>query len=398
MSGGDQIRIDGARMPELFITEELLARVPKHTDYLQEKLALQDMARQMASDPDGVLGLLVEQAMEITGANSAGLSLYEPDPAPGIFRWHHLKGELACFNGATTPRNYSPCGVTLDRSTVTLIRNPELAYTWISDAGIALEEVLLVPLHIGADTPVGTLWVTAQQAEYFDSGHARVLGELAGFAAIALHVSCTERNLHAALEQQELLAREMAHRVGNVFAVFEGLTRMTARGATSVDDMALKLSARVGALGRAHALARPNPGEAIAGDLGALIKAIARPYQDASNPDRIQTTGVPMEISENGITVLALVFHELATNAAKYGALSVSRGRVCVSWEAVENRLVLLWKEEAGPAVPSALASPGSGFGTTLIDSSIGRLGGTIIRRWNPEGLEVELTVPADRL
>jgi two-component sensor histidine kinase len=385
-------------MPDLFITEELLSRVPKTTDYLQEKIALQDLARQMATNPEGVLGLLVEQAMDITGATSAGISLYECDPAPGVFRWHHLKGELERFTGATTPRNYSPCGVTLDRSTVTLIRNPELGYSWVADAGITLEEVLLVPLYIGADTPAGTLWVTAQQPGYFDSGHARILSELAGFAAIALHVSRTERNLTAALEQQELLAREMAHRVGNVFAVFEGLTRMTARSATSVEDMALKLSGRVGSLGRAHALARPNPGEAIAGDLGALIKAIMRPYEDASDAQRIQTDGTPIEIGEIGITALALVFHELATNASKYGALSVARGRVRVSWDAADGQLVLVWKEEAGPAVPRDPVAGGSGFGTTLIDSSFGRLGGTILRRWNSDGLEVELSVPVDRL
>lgn len=398
MSDTEAIRLDAPRMPDLFITEELLSRVPKTADYLQEKLALQDLARQMATDPDGVLGLLVEQAMEITGATAAGISLYECDPAPGVFRWHHLKGELERFAGATTPRNYSPCGVTLDRSTVTLIRNPELGYSWVADAGITLEEVLLVPLYIGADTPAGTLWVTAQQKAYFDSGHARILSELAGFAAIALHVSRTERNLTAALEQQELMAREMAHRVGNVFAVFEGLTRMTARGAASIEDMALKLSARVGALGRAHALARPNPGEAIAGDLGALIRAILRPYEDADNPQRIQTLGAPIEINEIAITALALVFHELATNASKYGPFSVTPGRVVVSWQAVETQLVLLWKEEAGPAVPAQTIVGGSGFGTTLIDSSIGRLGGTIRRRWNPGGLEVELSVPVDRL
>ncbi len=398
MSGGDQIRIDAANMPELFITEELLSRTPKHTDYLQEKLALQDMARRMATDPDGVLGLLVEHAMDLTGATSAGLSLYEPDPPPGVFRWHHLKGELACFNGATTPRNHSPCGVTLDRAAVTLVRNPELGYSWIADAGVSMEEVLLVPLFVGSDAPAGTLWITAQQRGYFDSGHARVLTELAAFAAIALHVSRTERNLHAALDQQELLAREMAHRVGNVFAVFEGLTRMTARGAASIDDMALKLSARVNSLGRAHALARPNPGEAIAGDLGALIKAIMRPYENDTDGLRVQLSGTPLEIREVGVTALALVFHELATNAAKYGALSVLSGKVHVSWETGENQLVLLWKEEAGPVVPSTASPGGSGFGTMLIDSSIAQLGGTISRRWNPSGLEVELTVPADKL
>ena len=107
---------------DVFITDELRRREPKTTDYLKEKLALQDLARQMSDHPAEVLPHLVDLAMELSGATSGGISLYEEQPAPGIFRWHHLRGKLERFNGATTPRDFSPCGICLDRGTPLLTR------------------------------------------------------------------------------------------------------------------------------------------------------------------------------------------------------------------------------------------------------------------------------------
>src|SRR5580698_4640873 len=86
----------------VFITDELFRRPAKKTDYLQEKLALQDLAARMADQPEDVLPRFVDLAMEMTGGVSAGLSLYEEKPAPGVCRWQYLRGRLAPFNGATT--------------------------------------------------------------------------------------------------------------------------------------------------------------------------------------------------------------------------------------------------------------------------------------------------------
>src|ERR1700678_2134604 len=82
---------------DVFITDELARRAPKKVDYLQEKLALQDLAARMADEPEAVLPRFVDLAMEMTGGVSAGLSLYEENPAPGVFRWTYLRGILAPF-------------------------------------------------------------------------------------------------------------------------------------------------------------------------------------------------------------------------------------------------------------------------------------------------------------
>jgi hypothetical protein len=92
------------------------------------------------------------------------------------FRWHFLRGRLAPFDGETTPRNFSPCGVTIDRSAVVLARHPERVYDWI---GVELAEVLLVPLNVGMGEPVGTLWVATETEDHFTRDDADVLSDLA---------------------------------------------------------------------------------------------------------------------------------------------------------------------------------------------------------------------------
>jgi hypothetical protein len=172
---------------DLYITPELYRRVPRTADYFSEKLALQDIAAQMVDYPEQVLPKLVERAIEMTGAASAGISVFERQEGnSGIFRWRDLRGELARFEGATTPRNYSPCGVCLDRFEPTLTRRPERYYAWIEEAGISCPEVLLVPLYVANGQPLGTLWTVAEEEGDFNGGHARILGELASFAGIAL--------------------------------------------------------------------------------------------------------------------------------------------------------------------------------------------------------------------
>src|ERR1700743_1187120 len=101
------------------ITEVLHRRVPANPDYLREKLAIQDLALQMAEHPKDVLPRLVSLAMDICGDTSAGVSILEPQEEQ--FRWYGLQGVLSVFEGSNTPRNDSPCGVCLDRTAPVLM-------------------------------------------------------------------------------------------------------------------------------------------------------------------------------------------------------------------------------------------------------------------------------------
>ena len=312
---------------DVFITAELQRRTPKKTDFLQEKLALQEMAAHMADRPAEVLPRFVDLAMGMTGGVSGGLSLYEPEPAPGVFRWQHLRGTLERFNGATTPRDYSPCGVTLDQNAPVLAAHPERVYDWKADANIVVPEVLLVPLYIGGTAPLGTLWIVSERSGHFDSGDARVMSELASFVGIALRMLQAERRLEQALAEQQTLAQEMSHRVKNLFAMTTGLVRLSAKDAGTKDDLVRLLSGRLRALADVHALVRRDFGAQHSAaprssDLGDLIRTIVQPYEkgDSGSKSRISIDGPPVSCADHAINGIALVLHELATNATKYGA------------------------------------------------------------------------------
>jgi len=383
----------------VFVTEELDTRPVKPADHLREKQAIQDLAMRMADQPEQVLPRFVDLAMELTGGVSAGLSLYEPEPAPGVFRWRYLRGSLAPFEQAITPRNFSPCGVTLDRNGPTLSRHPERVYDWIVEAGITVPEVMLVPLSFGGCLPIGTLWIVSEKEGWFDAGHARSMTELAAFLGIALRMLDSERQLQAALEEQETLTKEMSHRVKNLFAITDGMIRGTARTAADKTEMAQALSGRLHALANAHTLVSRKLHEVgrapRAGDIGTLIQAVVAPHEhaDLSQPSRFSLEGPHVACGDHAINGVALVFHEMTTNAIKYGALSNEHGRVDVRWTLEGDLLNLSWREHDGPAVTGAPAS--KGFGSALVRNTVaGQFGGSVDYDWAQSGLSVAMRLP----
>src|SRR4051812_31138900 len=137
-------------------------------------------------------------------------------------------------------------------------------------------------------------------------------------------------------EGHELLAGEMSHRVKNLLAIASGLTAITSRSTTSTVDMARELTQRLTALGRAHDLIRPIPGQsenvALFGD---LLTVLLAPYDDlGAFSGRIRVSVPRMGVGEAAATTLALVIHELATNSLKYGALSSATGTLDVTCSA----------------------------------------------------------------
>ena len=385
---------------DVYVTDELNRRVPKKADYLKEKRALQDLAAQMMNRPAEVLPRFVDLAMEMTGGVSAGLSLYEENPAPGVFRWRYLRGVLSPFEDATTPREFSPCGITLDQNAPVLSRHPERVYNWISDANIVVPEVLLVPLYIGDTTPLGTLWIVSDKEGHFDGVHARVMTELAAFVGIALHMLKTEERLKEALEQQETLTKEMSHRLKNLFAVTAGIVRMSEKSASTPAEMSVILSGRLDALAEANALVRRNFSDKTVTERVNLIELIGKiisPHAPLSKCDHFVARGPQVFLGERATNGLALVLHELATNAAKYGALKSEDGVVELSWQAQDGRLTINWAERGGPSIPGPPDT--TGFGTRLSQSTvIGQFGGELSYDWRPEGLAVKISALVEKL
>ena len=293
----------------VFITEQLAARPSPSRDYFRETLALQDLARQMVESPDSVLPRLVDIAIEMCGAISGGLSLYEPDPTPGVFRWHHLRGGLEKFNGATTPRDFSPCGVTLDMKAPVLVERPERMYTWLAEANVSLPECLLVPLYIGGVDPLGTIWIVSEKEGHFHASHAEVLLDLAAFTGIAVRMARNERQLKATLDQQETLTREMSHRIQNLFAITDALIRGSSRTAATPQELAESLSGRLHALSAAHGLVRRSfdgkGADKDGTDLEGLIKVVLKPYEHLSS-SRIEGPEIPLRSKSTNALALVL--------------------------------------------------------------------------------------------
>ena len=199
-------------------------------------------------------------------------------------------------------------------------------------------------------------------------------------------------------EASELLAGEMSHRVMNLLHIATALTRITSRSATTKEDMAQELTSRLMALGRAQELVRPTPGRKNEGALlGDLISVLLAPYDEKGASVRIRVSVPKMKVGEASSTTLALVLHELATNSAKYGALSVASGTLDVSCNANDDEVAVMWTERGGPPVVAPVAP--QGFGSKLVHRSMAaQLGGTIAFDWSEEGLVVTLRMGKDRL
>ena len=199
-------------------------------------------------------------------------------------------------------------------------------------------------------------------------------------------------------EGHELLAGEMSHRVKNLLAIATGLTNLTSRSTTTAQEMAKELTARLGALGRAHDLVRPLPGhQGQAALLGDLISVLLAPYDDtAAFSGRIRVAVPRMGIGEHSATALALIIHELATNSLKYGALSAQTGLLDISGSIDNDLVCMAWTERGGPAVEPPGA--GEGYGSKLLIRSVTGLGGKISTDWSSKGIVVSLSLLAENL
>ena len=194
----------------------------------------------------------------------------------------------------------------------------------------------------------------------------------------------------------------MHHRIKNSFALAIGVVTLGARSAESPKAMVEAMRQRLGALARAHDLTLTSVAERDdkshrSTSLGELAQTILAPYIDPKRPDRIQLRGSEVEIGGSSYTSIALLLHELATNAVKYGALASEKGRVDIEWQVDGNEIRVRWEERGGPRLTGTPSS--EGFGTRLAGATIvGQLGGEIERDWNPEGLVLRLRLPIESL
>jgi PAS domain S-box-containing protein len=203
----------------------------------------------------------------------------------------------------------------------------------------------------------------------------------------------TERK--AAERRQKLLIDELNHRVKNTLATVQSLASQTARSAATPAAFREGVEGRLIALSKAHDQLTMHHWESA--DLRALLSGALAPYAGAS--ERVVLRGEDFVLRPRAVLTLAMAFHELATNAAKYGALSAPGGRIEIRWQPVHERdgrslLRIDWTEQGGPPV----AEPSQrGFGSKLIEGSIAaELGGSARLFFDPAGLRCEVAIPLE--
>jgi two-component sensor histidine kinase/two-component SAPR family response regulator len=192
--------------------------------------------------------------------------------------------------------------------------------------------------------------------------------------------------LEAAIERQELLAREVDHRARNALAVIQSIVSLTPPDESGRFADAIK--GRIRAMATAHHLLAESRWRGA--DLLSLVNEELAPYVQ---PGRVSVSGLAVSIAPTVAQNLALALHELATNAAKYGALSASGGRLQVVWRLGADQLLLEWIEEC----PHAVEQPTkAGFGSKVVEASIrAQLGGAIERDWRNNGLKCLIGLPS---
>ena len=211
-------------------------------------------------------------------------------------------------------------------------------------------------------------------------------GEVIGASKVARDIS--ERK--QAERSQRLLIEELNHRVKNTLATVQAIASLSSRRATGVTEFVSSFTGRVQALAKAHTLLAQARME------GAELSALVREQVvlgDTVDP-RILSSGPVLRVDAQCAVHLAMVMHELATNARKYGALSVPGGALSIGWElqADAERVLLMRWEERG--VPEVNAPAGKGFGTTLIEQTLRSHGGAISTRYGADGITAEIRFP----
>ncbi len=191
-----------------------------------------------------------------------------------------------------------------------------------------------------------------------------------------------------AQQRQRLLIDELNHRVKNALATVQSIAAQTLRSTADTAAARKAFEARIVALSKAHSMLSERSWDDT--EIGQLV----RQELDAYDAGQIDVAGAQLMLNSKATIALALLFHELATNAAKHGALSTPAGRLAVSWrEDPQGSLVVDWAESGGPP---ARQPERRGFGTRMLNTVVsGELGGTLDARYEPSGFSATLTIPS---
>ncbi|WP_414472040.1 HWE histidine kinase domain-containing protein [Microvirga sp. M2] len=360
-------------------------------------------------DVDRLIENVVEAAVLLTGAQ-AGAYFSNADDLSGADARTEEYG-LYTSGGARTAFATLPsdkiCETVFEQGRVIrfddIAEHPEFGPSdEAADAqdGARVRSVMAVPVSSRNGQIQGLLLFAHERAGAFTERAERLVTGLAAQAAIALENGRLYSEAQHEIEerrqaqnQQSFLIRELHHRVKNTLATVQAVVGATARSTSSIDDFYKAFVGRIVSLANTHSLLT----EALwqTAPLREILEKELKPYND-SRGERIVLEGPAVELPSEIAVPIGMAVHELTTNAAKYGALSVRNGKVAVSWdvhgEGEEKRLAMTWQERGGPYV----SQPGrQGFGSRLLHRVLTtQLNAQVDVEYHPTGLRVAIDAP----
>lgn len=232
-------------------------------------------------------------------------------------------------------------------------------------------------VHI--ERPDGTRGIALVDIEAVKDSDGNISGAVNCFQDI------TDRK--QAEEREKRLALEVAHRSKNLLALVQAAVQLTQ--ADTLENFKAAIEGRLKALSNTHSLLTQSRWVGV--DLHGIVTSELAPYRAAQAP-RAEISGPPFVLTPKSAQSMAMVLHELTTNAVKHGALSVPSGRLRVEWSGGEEDIVIRWSEAGGPPVK---APSRQGFGTRLLGPVVQtELGGKLRLDWNPDGFACEMAIP----
>lgn len=364
---------------DITITPDLWARPARAADLKAETAAIRRLADAMATDPSRVFQLCVDLALELCRADTSGISVRErTDAGEDVFRWIAIAGAMRQHLHGTTPRYFSPCGITVDTGMPLLMRRPELVYRYL-DVGLPIHDALLIPLGEKGSRLEATIWIVAHDpARKFDGEDARVMQRIAIFTATALQMAQVVEEARAEVSEQKVLFQELDHRVKNTLQMTSSLLRLQLG---SVADPAARAaietaSQRVLALGQVHQI---GAGAATA-ELGEVIEGVcAELLGSADTPYRFDLDVEKVSVPAHKAAVLALIVNELLTNALKHGFRERASGSVTVGLRRTTADTVALSIADDGVPLPGGVESEQlDGIGLNLVRRLVDQLAGEL--------------------
>lgn len=311
-------------LQDVLITEELARRPTRRRDPEAENRALHRLAREMAARPAAALDSLVVIALDLCGADSAGVSLPEAR-ADGeeVFRWVALGGKLAPHVGCVTPRASGTCAICVDRDAPQLFRHPERHFAALSALGLPFAECLVLPFHVD-DRPVGAIWIVSHDGgRAFDAEDVRVMTSLADLTAAALRLRAQAEELAVSRERVRV-ASELHDTLNQMlFSVALKLDWCQhhlpdgSEEAAKLAESRLELGMVMGHIRRL--IGRLSPDVAPAGTLADRLHTLFAQFREVSGVavDLVQH-GDLSHIAPGPQTVLYKTFQEGLANVAKH--------------------------------------------------------------------------------